>query len=122
MGSFICASDRELEDDPYYDPEESTDIIHNEITPEDQILIAHQYLKDFINKFETEERGGIHDFFELTLYNMLGTSIGNINDYLKDGHKKVDPTQIMHIVSDSYQKVLDGIKRNLDNMKQVNFK
>lgn len=83
---------------------------------------AHQYLKEFIEKFETEERGGIHDFIELTLFNMVYSSIKNIDDYLKDGHKQVDATQIMHIVADSYQEVLDGIKRNLDNMKEVNFK
>ena len=33
-----------------------------EITAQDQVLNAHQYLKDFLAKFETAQRGGIHDF------------------------------------------------------------
>lgn len=93
-----------------------------EITAQDQVLNAHQYLKDFINKFDTAERGGIHDFMELTLFNMINASIKNIDDYLQSGHKEVSANEIMAIVADSYQKVLDGIKRNLESMKQVNFR
>ena len=35
-----------------------------EITAQDQILNAHQFLKDYLAKFDTAERGGIHDFIE----------------------------------------------------------
>lgn len=93
-----------------------------EITPQNQVLNAHQFLKDFLAKFDTAQRGGIHDFMELTLFNMINTSIKNIDDYLKTGHKEVNANEIMAIVVDSYQKVLDGIKRNLETMNQVNFK
>lgn len=93
-----------------------------EIIAQDQVLNAHQYLKDFLDKFERAERGGIHDFMELTLFNMINASIKNIDDYLQSGHKEVSANEIMAIVADSYQKVLDGIKRNLETMKQVNFR
>ena len=93
-----------------------------EITAADQVLNAHQFLKDFLAKFETAQRGGIHDFMELTLFNMINASIKNIDDYLQSGHKEVSANEIMAIVADSYQKVLDGIKRNLETMQQVNFR
>src|SRR4030095_190261 len=93
-----------------------------EITAHDQVLNAHQFLLNFIAKFDTVKRGGIHDFMELTVFNMVNSAIKNIDDYLQSGHKQVDATQIMHIVADSYHKVLDGIKRNLEYIKQVNFK
>lgn len=93
-----------------------------EITAQDQILNAHQYLKDFLAKFEKAKRGGIHDFMELTLFNMINASIKNVDDYLKTGHKEVNANEIMAIVADSYQKVLDGIKRNVETMKEVNFR
>jgi hypothetical protein len=97
-------------------PNGSTDI-----TAQDQVLNAHQYLKDFLAKFDTAQRGGIHDFMELTLFNMINASIKNIDAYLQTGHKQVNANEIMAIVADSYQKVLDGIKRNLETMRQVNF-
>lgn len=93
-----------------------------EITPQDQILNAHQFLKDFLNKFDAAKRGGIHDFMELTLFNMVNASVKNIDDYLKTGHRQVNANEIMAIVADSYQKVLDGIKRNLEGMERVNFR
>lgn len=93
-----------------------------EITPQDQILNAHQFLKDFLNKFDSAQRGGIHDFMELTLFNMINASVKNIDDYLKAGHRQVNANEILAIVADSYQKVLDEIKRNLDGMERVNFK
>lgn len=93
-----------------------------EITAADQVLHAHQFLLDFLAKFDTAKRGGIHDFMELTVFNMVNSAIKSIDDYLQTGHKEVNATEIMHIVADSYQKVLDGIKRNLENMKTVNFR
>lgn len=102
-----------------------TDIKPNgktEITPEDRILNAHEYLKEFINKFENAKRGGIHDFMELTIFNMLSTAIKNIDSYLKPGHMEVEGNEIMSIVADSYQTVLDGIKRNIDAMKKVRMR
>ena len=95
---------------------------HTEITAQDQAINAHQFLLDFLKKFDTAQRGGVHDFIELTLFNMINSAIKNIDDYLQDGHKQVDAMQIMHIVADSYQRVLDGIKRNLENMQTVNFR
>ncbi len=74
-----------------------------EITAQDQVLNAHQYLKDFLDKFETAKRGGIHDFMELTLFNMINASIKNIDDYLQSGHKDVSANEVMVIVADSYQ-------------------
>lgn len=93
-----------------------------EITPLDKVLDAHQFLKDFIAKFDHAQRGGIHDFMEIALYNMINSSIKEIDKYLQTGHHEVNATEIMHIVVDSYQKVLDGIKRNLGEMRPVNFR
>ena len=93
-----------------------------DITAHDQVLNAHQFLLDFLAKFDTAKRGGVHDFMELTLFNMINSAVKNIDDYLQSGHRQVDATQIMHIVADSYQKVLDGIKRNLEGMDTVNFR
>lgn len=93
-----------------------------QITPQDQILDAHQFLKDFLAKFDHAQRGGIHDFMEIALFNMVNLAIKNIDKYLQDGHHEVSATEIMHIVADSYQKILDGIKRNLGEMRPVNFR
>jgi hypothetical protein len=91
-------------------------------TAEDHATNAHAYLKLFLAKFDDAKRGGIHDFMEIALFNMVNLSVDNIDDYLQTGHKEVDATEIMHIIADSYQKVLDGIKRNLEAMKGVDFK
>jgi hypothetical protein len=93
-----------------------------EITPLDQVLDAHQFLKDFLAKFDYAKRGGIHDFMEISMFNMINSAIKNIDLYLQSGHHEVSATEIMHIVADSYQKVLDGIKRNLESMRPVNFR
>ena len=95
---------------------------HTEITARDQVINTHQFLLDFLNKFDAARPGGIHDFIELTLFNMINSAIKNIDDYLQSGHKEVSANEIMSIVADSYQNVLDGIKRNLESMKQVNFR
>jgi hypothetical protein len=94
----------------------------NLLPPQEQILDAHKFLKEFLAKFDHAQRGGIHDFMEIALFNMVNSSIKNIDIYLQSGHHEVSATEIMHIVADSYQKVLDGIKRNLGSMRPVNFK
>jgi hypothetical protein len=93
-----------------------------EITAREEVLNAHQFLKDFLAKFDHGKRGGIHDFMEIALFNMVNLSIKNIDKYLQTGHHQVSATEVMHIVADSYQTVLDGIKRNLGEMRPVNFK
>lgn len=93
-----------------------------EIIAQEKVLNAHQFLLAFLAKFDMAKRGSIHDFMELALFNMVNSAVKNIDDYLQNGHKQVDATQIMHIVADSYQRVLDGIKRNLENMQTVNFR
>ena len=93
-----------------------------EITPLDHVIDAHKFLKDFLAKFDHAQRGGIHDFMEIALFNMVNLSIKNIDNYLQSGHHEVSATEVMHIVVDSYQKVLEGIKRNLGEMRPVNFR
>ena len=93
-----------------------------EITPEDHVNNAHRFLKEYLSKFESAKRGGIHDFIEISLANMVNAAIANIDIYLQDGHKQVSATEVTHIVTDSFQGVLDNMKRNLEHMKQVNFR
>jgi hypothetical protein len=92
-----------------------------EITAEDKILQAHEYLKRFLDKFETAQRGGIHDFMELNIANMIGQAIANIDTYLSTGHKRVVANEIMEITIASFQTVLDNLKRNLEGMKTIGF-
>lgn len=94
----------------------------NLLPPQEQIINAHQFLKDFLTKFDHARRGGIHDFMEIALFNMVNSSIKEIDKYLSSGHHEVNATEIMHITVDAYQKVLDGIKRNLGVMRPVNFR
>jgi hypothetical protein len=91
------------------------------LSPESEMIDVHKFLIEFIAKYDTAKRGGIHDFMELTIFNMINFAIKNIDDYLQVGHKQVVANEIMAIVADSYQKVLDKIKKNLENMNQVNF-
>lgn len=95
---------------------------NNLLAPEQQIQDAHKFLKDFLSKFDYAKRGGIHDFMEIALFNMVNSSIKEIDKYLSTGHHEVNATEIMHITVDAYQKVLDGIKRNLGDMRPVNFR
>lgn len=94
----------------------------NLLPPELEILSAHEFLKAFIAKFDHAKRGGIHDFMEIALFNMINSSIKKIDEYLQTGHHQVSATEIMHITVDAWQKVLDGIKRNLGEMRPVNFR
>ncbi len=92
-----------------------------EVAAHEKIIDAHKFLLIFLGKFETAKRGGIHDFMEISLFNMVNSAIKAIDEYLESGHKTVSATEIMHIVIENYQKVLDGMKRNMENMIQVNF-
>jgi hypothetical protein len=92
------------------------------LPPEQQILDAHEFLKNFLAKFDHAKRGGIHDFMEIALFNMVNSSIAEIDKYLNTGHHEVNATQIMQITVDAWQKILDGIKRNLGDMRPVNFR
>ncbi len=94
----------------------------NDIASTNEIKNAHDFLKSFISKFDTAKRGGIHDFMELALSNMISESIKSIDDYLQTGHKQVSATEIMHITIDAYQFILDRMKGNLGTMKEVYFK
>lgn len=51
-------------------------------TPEEQVFNAHEFLQAFLNKFETAKRGGIHDFMEIALFNMVNSAIKDIDFYL----------------------------------------
>lgn len=97
-------------------------IKREEMTKANQDVIdAHEFLLSFLNKFHEAKRGGIHDFMEISLFNMINHSIKKLDEYLSTGHKSVNGNEIIAIVVDSYQSVLDGIKKNLDAMGQVNF-
>lgn len=91
-------------------------------TPEEHVINAHEFLKAFLNKFDTAKRGGIHDFMEIALFNMVNSAIKDIDFYLMSGHKSVRPQEVMSIFAEACQKVLDGIKRNLEGMDRVNFR
>lgn len=93
-----------------------------QITNQDHILNAHEFLKAFLNKFDTAKRGGIHDFMEIAMFNMINEAIKNIDFYLISGHKSVNGNEVMGIFADSCQKVLDNIKRNLEGLREVTLK
>lgn len=88
----------------------------------DHVMNAHEFLLAFLRKFDHAKRGGIHDFMEISMFNMLNAAIARIDIYLIDGHKEVNANEIMMLVADAYQRVLDNIKRNLGNLQEVNFK
>jgi|SRR5690349_5217916 len=90
--------------------------------PEKQALNAHNFLQAFLDKFPHAKRGGIHDFMEIALFNMVNSSVKNIDDYCRIGHSEINPQEVMSIFCSSCQIVLDGIKRNLDGLDRVVFK
>lgn len=95
---------------------------HTQITAQDHVLNAHEFLKAFLNKFDTAKRGGIHDFMEISLFNMINLAIGNVDKYLSQGHREVNGNEICQIVVDSYQIILDNMKRNIEGMKEVTMR
>lgn len=88
------------------------------MSEQDQILYVHKSLKKFLKGFDHSKRGGIHDFLEISLFNMITEAITSIDAYLKDGHNGINSKEVISIVTDSYQKVLDKMKRNLDVMHE----
>lgn len=94
----------------------------NEISHQDKSAFAHEFLEKFLNNYHKAKRGGIHDVIEISIYKMINNAVGNIDVYLKDGHKEVKANELMHIVFDSFQKELDVSKRNLETMKEVNLR
>src|SRR5882672_7710318 len=95
----------------------------NEIkkTATQNINNAHDYLIEFLDSFYEAQRGGIHDYIEMSLCNLVSAAIGNIDEYLKIGHTDVNANEILHIVTDSYQKVLDKMKRDLEKIKKIHL-
>lgn len=93
-----------------------------DLIQQNHALDAHEFLVRFLDKFHTAKRGGIHDFMEISLFNMVNLAVGNIDKYLAEGQKEVSANEIMAIVADSYQTVLDNIKRNLEKLRQVNMR
>ena len=93
-----------------------------EVIAQNHALDAHEFLLRFLSKFDHAKRGGIHDFMEISLFNMVNLAVGNIDKYLQGGQQEVNANEIMAIVADSYQKVLDNIKRNLESLRQVNMR
>ena len=88
----------------------------------EKVLNAHEFLLAFLAKFDDAKRGGIHDFIEISMFNMINLAVDNIDKYMQKGHLNIDGNQIMQITVDAYQNVLDGIKRNLDNVGKVGFR
>jgi hypothetical protein len=84
-------------------------------------LNAHEFLVRFLEKFHIAKRGGIHDFMEITMFNMINLAIKNIDDYLQAGHQEVNGNELMIITLESHQRVIDSIKRNLEKMDMVNL-
>jgi hypothetical protein len=95
---------------------------NKEILATDHVLNAHEFLLRFLAKFDTAKRGGIHDFMEIAMFNMLNEAIKSIDFYLISGHKSVSANELMSIFAESCQKILDNIKRNLEQMGQVNLR
>ena len=95
--------------------------VSTEITTQDAELIlnAHKLLLRFVSEFDTTKRGGIHYFIEIVMANMVNKTINNVDEYLRVGHKNPDAKNIMHIVTDSFQNVLDGVKRNIEGVERV---
>lgn len=96
--------------------------MHELTTQKEHAINAHEFLIEFLNKFDGAQRGGIHDFIEITLFNMINSGIKDIDNYLSVGHKKVIASEIMIIFTQSCQKILDNIKRNLEDMERVDFR
>lgn len=90
-------------------------------TAEQEIDWAYSRIKKFLEDHDLAKRGGIHDFMEVIIANMIQDAISSINKYLQSGHHKVDANEIMAIAVGSFQKILDEVKRNLDGTKRVNF-
>lgn len=97
------------------------DISKAQQSAEQKIQEAHNYLQKFLGDYGKAKRGGIHDFIELTMANMIQQSIVNIDTYLSAGHKTVNASELMAITADAFQSVIDGVKRNLEVNSKVSL-
>ncbi len=84
------------------------------LEPETMAMNAHQFLVEFLKRYDELERGTVHDFFEVTIAHMIQEAIMGIDEYLKIGHKNVSEVELMNIILDSFIKQVDKKKRNLD--------
>jgi hypothetical protein len=85
-------------------------------------LDVHEFLMKFFDKFHIAKRGGIYDYMELFIFQMINLAISNINKYFLEEHKEVNINEIMFIVVDSFQTVLDKLNRNLEKVRKVNLR
>jgi hypothetical protein len=93
----------------------------NDVMAIDHVMNAHNFLVAFLAKFELAKRGGIHDFMEIAMFNMINQAIKQMDLYLTSGHKSVSANELMSIFAESCQTILDNIKRNLEKMGAVNL-
>jgi hypothetical protein len=89
------------------------------LTAEQQIIKAHDYLVGFVELSARTKRGGINDFMELTIANMIRKAIEKIDEYLACGHATVDAKEVMTRAIDGFQVVIDDVKRHLEVMPEV---
>lgn len=88
----------------------------------EQIIHAHEFLAKFLDRFALAKRGGVHDFIEMTMFNMINAAIKRIDDHCQATPGAVDANEIMQLTVEAYTSVLDKIKRNLDTIPKVDFK
>jgi hypothetical protein len=92
-----------------------------DIFAQNHAMDAHEFLVRFLAKFDSAKRGGIHDFMEIAMFNMINQAIKQMDLYLTSGHKSVSANELMSIFAESCQTILDNIKRNLEKMGAVNL-
>jgi hypothetical protein len=73
---------------------------------------SHKFLQRFLDKSEGAKRGSIPDFVLILVTSMMTDTFENIDNYLSPGHSSVDGREIVTIIIETFQKVLDRVKRN----------
>lgn len=86
---------------------------------EETAISSHKFLTDFLSKHDDAVRGGMHDFLEISISNMLSSAIESMGAYMDIGHSVVVANELVFIALDSYQKALDKMKRDLDGLKDM---